>query len=193
MSRVLVIAALVVSLIVPVGAVALSATSPGSDPERQTIEMPTTPTADPITPPTSVRSEQSTSQRPTPAVHGSSNAPTSTVQPPRTRSVELFDGRRVKVSHTCVVSRNLDSHKSDAIAAAKALPPLKQRLLDTRRDLKTFLARHPGKYLESADYAAYESLQGTHESARLLYNGEVDRFNTLRDVYNNLLTECEIG
>ena len=65
-------------------------------------------------------------------------------------------------------------------------------MLDTKRDLKSFLTRHPGKYLDSADYAVYESLKGRYESARLVYNGQIDRFNALVDVYNNLLTECEI-
>jgi len=193
MSRVFVFGALVVSLIVPVGSVALAATSSGSSPDQETIEMPTTPTADPITPPTPVPSELSTNPLPKPAPHGSSNARTSPVQRPRTTSVQLFDGRRVTVSYTCGVSHNLESHKSDAIAAARTLPALKQQVLDTQRDLKSFLARHPGKYLDSAGYATYESLKAPYENARLVYNGQVDRFNTLVDVYNNLLTECEIG
>ncbi len=97
------------------------------------------------------------------------------------------------MSYACRVSRNLDGHKSDAAAAAKDLPALKQRVLDTKRDLKSFLARHPGRYLDSGDYAVYESLKGPYESACTDYNSQIDSFNKLVRVYNNLLTECEIG
>ena len=64
MTRVLLFAALAVSLVVPVGSVALAATSSGSSTDQEAIEMPTTPTANPITPPTSIPAGQSTSPRP---------------------------------------------------------------------------------------------------------------------------------
>ena len=47
MTRVLLLAALAVSLVVPVGSVALAATSSGSSTDQEAIEMPTTPTANP--------------------------------------------------------------------------------------------------------------------------------------------------
>jgi len=106
--------------------------------------------------------------------------------------VKLFGGKTVVVSSVCAASSGLSSHKADAVAAAKQLPPLKQTLLNKKRDLKTFLVAHPQRTLAPDDYATYRSLQAAYRSALKRYNREVGAFNRLADRFNTVLRACEI-
>jgi hypothetical protein len=164
-SRLLVIAALPVSLAGPAGVVAVAVSS-GSSSDQHVIQLPTAPS-----PPT-----------------GQAAAPTAS----RTRSVNLFNGKTIQVDRSCADSRDLDAHKRGAVRAADRVPPLKQTLLDTRRDYDGFLAKHPEQTLAPDDYAAWKSLRRTYKTALAAYNREVDSFNRLADQYNSDLQACKV-
>lgn len=123
-------------------------------------------------------------------------APSSTVTASKstnTKSVKLFSGKTVLVDRLCAASHHLSSHKADAVAAANKLPPLKQTLLNRRRDLNRFLAAHPQHTLSAGAYATYRSLRARYRAALTRYNRQVDAYNRLADRFNADLRACKSG
>ena len=185
-TRLLVLVALPLSLIVPGGAVAIAAFSTSS--EQETIELPVGPE------PTS----------PTPESPSATPSPTPEPEP-ETEIFKLFGGRSIRVDPVCADQRRLDEQKSQAIAAANRIPALRQRLLNTKRDARAaerpfqrFLDQHPEQSLAPDDFATYTSLKAEYEAHRRLYrtalqahNRQVDVFNGLADAYNADLHACE--
>jgi hypothetical protein len=113
--------------------------------------------------------------------------------PPNTTSMKLFGGRTVFFDRSCAESRDLSSHKADAVAAAENLPPLKRTVSKKRRKLKRFLAAHPQRTLAPDDFATYRLLQAEYRLAVSRYNRKVRSFNRLADRFNSVLLACKIG
>ena len=161
MNRLLLTGALLLSLAVPVGAAAMVVHA-GSQPDQATIQMPTAPT--------------------TSAAESKGNAPS--------ESVRLFDENEVEVAPNCAADHHLADLKVEAVAAANAMPPAKQILLDRERDLKQFLSRHPEQELSDSDYADYARLKASYHASLKVFNAQVDDFDRRADAFNEVLDEC---
>jgi hypothetical protein len=164
MSRLLVIGALPLSLVVPAGAIALAVSASSAKPDQQVIQMPA-------------------SLAPAPG-HPSTSAPATTL-------FKLFGGKTIEVDQSCADSHHLGAKKRGAIAAANKMPRLKLALLNSKRDFSQFLSEHPGHTLAPVAFSTYKSLRKTYESARRAFNRRVDSFNRLADRYNADLHECK--
>lgn len=116
---------------------------------------------------------------------------TSTAAAPKTKTVKLFNGKTVIVDIACSVRLNISADKAEAVAAARELPPLKQRVLNRRRDFRRFLAAHPEHELTSAEYARYRALRARYKAALIRFNRQVRTFNRLADRFNGDLEACK--
>jgi hypothetical protein len=145
------------------GAAALAATGCGST-DRATIDMPTSPSQS----------------------KGGSNRAAA-----NTRTIEIFNGKRVWVDRFCATTHHVSSRKADLIAGARRLPPLKQTLLNERRKLRRFLAAHPGHTLAPTDFARYRSLVRRYRLALARYNRKVAAYNLLARRFNADLKACK--
>lgn len=130
------------------------------------------------------------------AAQESGAASTATAEPTPTEPrrdtvvVELFTGKKVRISLVCSFSHHIGSKKKDAVAAARRLPPLKQRLLNRRRDYNSFLRRHPEQELPASVYERYRAVEAVYKSALTAYNKQIGVFNRLADSYNAALIAC---
>ena len=168
MSRWRVVAALPVSVAVPVGIIGVAVAASGNSSDQQVIRMPTAPT--PVSQP------------------GSGAA-----APAGTKPFKLFGGATVDVKPSCADSHHLGSHKAEAVKAAERLPAIKPTALDARRDFRRFLDAHPQHDLAPADFATYKSLKRRYDASIDTFNHGVDAFDHLADRYNADLRACKDG
>jgi len=109
-----------------------------------------------------------------------------------TVTVKLFTGEEVRISLQCSIRLDIRSQKNEAVAAARRLPSLKQRLLDRRRDYKAFLRQNPEQELPASAYERYRTLKAAYKSSLTAYNRQIRVFNRLADRYNAALKACRV-
>jgi hypothetical protein len=133
-----------------------------------------------------------TAAEPTTSERGPAGDSNSGAQKKRTITVKLFTGETVRIDFQCSLRLDIASRKKEAVAAARQLPPLKQTVLNRRRDFRTFLRQHPENELASAAYQRYQELRASQSIAVKAYNAKVRKFNLLADRYNGALRACKM-